>query len=121
MKCMILEDLDVYYYIIKFYLQSYISHIYLSSSLDDAKKITLANNPELFIVDIRLNDKIENNRDGFIFLDWLNKLNIEKKVIMISAYGSSDYAIESFNKGADYFLNKPLSPAKLIETVNKLI
>ena len=77
--------------------------------------------PDTAIIDIRLSEDDETNKDGLLLLDWMKKQGFHTKVIMISAYKDFDYAVEALNAGAEYFLKKPVKNAELKETLEKLL
>jgi DNA-binding NtrC family response regulator len=68
----------------------------------------------LALIDIRLPDI-----DGTALLSEFRELNPEMKKIIITGYSTRENAIESLNQGADAYLEKPVTPGKLLEFVAK--
>jgi len=120
MKLLIVDDLDEYVDSIEFMAEDYFEKIYKATSLVDAKKICADVVPDTAIIDIRLSESDETNKDGLVLLEWMKKKGFHTKVIMISAYKDFDYAVEALNAGAEYFLKKPVKNAELKETLEKI-
>lgn len=74
---------------------------------------------DLAIIDVRLVEKDEQNKEGLILLEWVKKNYPQTKVIMISAYKEFEFRMESFEKGADFFLEKPIDPEILKEAIKR--
>jgi len=121
MKLLIVDDLEEYVESIEFMAEDYFEKIYKATSLDEAQKIFKDVVPDIAILDIRLSEVDETNRDGLVLLEWMKKKGFNTKVIMISAYKDFDYAVEALNVGAEYFLKKPVKNAELKETLEKLL
>lgn len=73
----------------------------------------------LAIIDVRLDEKDEENKEGLKLLSWIKENKPEVKVIMISAYKEFEFRIESLSKGAEFFLEKPLDFEILSEAIKK--
>jgi len=57
--------------------------------------------------------------DGLDFLKEFQKANIEATIIMMSAYGTVDTAIEAMKLGAYDYISKPFKPDEIILTLKK--
>jgi DNA-binding NtrC family response regulator len=66
------------------------------------------------LIDIKLPDM-----DGTALLSEFRELNPEMKKIIITGYSTRENTIESLNLGADAYLEKPVTPGKLLEFVAK--
>jgi two-component system, NtrC family, response regulator AtoC len=69
---------------------------------------------EQILCDIRMPEM-----DGLEFLNELKKLGSEATVIMMSAYGTVDIAIEAMKLGAYDYISKPFKPDEIILTLKK--
>ncbi len=75
----------------------------------------LADNPcAMALCDIRMPDM-----DGMSFLQNLQQRNMALTVIMMSAFGSVDTALECMKKGAYDFISKPFKPDEVILAIRK--
>jgi DNA-binding NtrC family response regulator len=68
--------------------------------------------PCLALVDLKLPD-----RKGTALLAELKQLNPECTCILMTAYADVDSAVQALEKGAFYYLQKPIRPAELVELV----
>jgi DNA-binding NtrC family response regulator len=77
-------------------------------ALEEARK----NFYNLALIDIKLPDM-----EGTGLLQEFRQLNPQIKLIIITGYSTRENAIESLNLGADGYLEKPLTPNKLLAVV----
>jgi len=70
----------------------------------------------LYLVDVMLPDG-----DGIGFIKNIRDAQPQAKIIMISGHASVKMALEATRKGADDFLEKPLSRDKLLITLNNFL
>ncbi len=66
----------------------------------------------LALIDIRLPDM-----DGTALLAEFRELNPEMKKIIITGFSTKENAIQCLNLGADAYLEKPVTPGKILEYV----
>ena len=59
--------------------------------------------------------------DGLKLLDHIKNISSDTQVLMISAYGSVEVAVQAMQNGAADFLTKPFSPEELRIRVKKLV
>lgn len=85
-------------------------------SLNEARTFIRKMPFQLFIVDVILPDG-----DGIDFIEEIRKANKSAILIMISGHASIKMAIEATRKGADDFLEKPLSKDKLLLTLRNFV
>lgn len=69
--------------------------------------------PQLVILDLKLPDI-----PGESILDWLVEHNIPSSVIVATAHGSIDVAVNLLQKGAKDFLEKPINADRLKTSIN---
>lgn len=90
---------------------------YQSVSFDDARKALdaiEAEDPDFILSDIRMP-----GMDGTGFLKALKERGEQRTVIMMSAYGTMDSAIECMKLGAYDFISKPFKTAEIVLTLKK--
>jgi len=105
-RVLILDDLPEYVRALARSLESEFE-VETACSLEDAfRKMTL--DVDVCLVDIRLDEKDPENRDGLKFLKWVKERFPQVPVVMMSAYRDFDAAVEALNQGAAYFLKKPI-------------
>ncbi|MCD4688535.1 MAG: sigma-54 dependent transcriptional regulator [Desulfuromonadaceae bacterium] len=69
--------------------------------------------------DIILSDIRMPELDGLDLLRQIKQLGVEGMVVMMSAYGSIDTAVECLKKGAYDYISKPFKPDEVILTLRK--
>jgi len=75
---------------------------------------------DIFLVDIRLDEKDPDNEDGLLFLDWIKKEYPKKPVIIMSAYLDNYKKDEIIKRGATDILKKPINLFELKEKMKNL-
>ena len=86
----------------------------ISANAAEAREKMVAFNPELVLLDIWMPDI-----DGITLLkEWVSQ-GIDKPIIMISGHGNVETAVEAIRNGAYDFLEKPLSTAKMLVTIER--
>src|SRR5450759_474872 len=72
--------------------------------------------PEAIFLDVWLPDL-----DGLTVLDRLRAAGLSMPVVMISGHGTVDTAVQAVKRGADDFLEKPLSLERVLLTLDKAL
>ncbi|MGE5576243.1 MAG: sigma-54-dependent transcriptional regulator [Syntrophothermus sp.] len=72
--------------------------------------------PEVVLLDLRMPDM-----DGLACLEMIKAQNAGIAVVIITAYGSIEKAVEAMKKGADDFLTKPFTTEQLRMVVKKVL
>ena len=91
-------------------------HIETAENADVAREKYREHSPDLVLVDIWMPDT-----DGVTLLKEWKTGEDSPPVVMISGHGTVETAIESVRAGAYDFLEKPLSTAKLLVTVERAL
>ena len=73
----------------------------------------LQQNPDLALVDVRLDEDDEDNVDGLKILEWIKQSSLTISVFMMSAYREFSYAEQALNLGAKHFFRKPIDVENL--------
>ncbi|MBI4904766.1 MAG: sigma-54-dependent Fis family transcriptional regulator [Acidobacteria bacterium] len=81
---------------------------------DQALQLTAERRPEVALFDIRM-PKL----DGLTLLRRLRDRNIDTSVIVMTAYGTSDTAIEAMKQGAFDYITKPIDAGELLLLVQR--
>ena len=81
----------------------------------DALKKAEFESPDMAVLDLKMEPL-----NGLEVLAEIKKLHPDVEVLMVSAYGTVEDAVEAMNRGATDFLTKPFSPEELRVRVEKL-
>src|SRR4051794_4263765 len=82
--------------------------VYVAASIQEALNVMGAEHVDLVLTDLRLAGE-----DGMQFIDKLLALSQPPIVIMMTAYGSVDAAVEAMKRGAYDFIAKPINIDRL--------
>ncbi|MFC1936073.1 response regulator [Chloroflexota bacterium] len=122
-KILLVEDLEVFYKPITRWLGDEGYDVQVVNDLDQALDILNREVFHLAIVDLRLDDEDENNRDGLELLRYIHKHNINQVMpcIILTAHNEDSSILEAYNnfKIERYILKSPSFRKELIEQVDK--
>lgn len=91
-------------------------HILTASSAEEALAIAAKKEVDVVLTDIRMPDI-----DGLELLEHLKKLDQQIAVLLMTAYGSIDLAVEALRKGAYDFITKPLDEDRLFHSLKNCL
>jgi len=95
--------------------EGYITHT--AANAAEARSKNLQHKPQLILLDIWMPDT-----DGISLLrEWQENGNLQCPVVIMSGHGTIETAVEATKLGAYDFLEKPLSSAKLLLTVQRAL
>lgn len=90
--------------------------VFTATNLSNARDIITKEKIYLFLLDVMLKDE-----DGIAFINKIREQIPEAIIIMISGHATVKMAVEATQKGADDFLEKPLSKEKVLITLNNFL
>jgi len=91
--------------------------VYAFGNVDDALEHIRRNDDVLVVVtDLRMPDK-----DGFCLMREARQIDPGIGILMVTAYGSIDLAVDAMKQGADDFLTKPVDPSELRMRVSAIL
>ena len=111
-KVLMVEDSVSLSAIYKAYLEDTDYHLVTVDRLGAAHAVLSAFQPDIILLDIELPDG-----NGMDFLAEAAALPSPPKVIVMTAYGTSDMAVQAIEQGAFDFLTKPFDAARLRVTL----
>ena len=95
--------------------EGYTTHT--AANAEEARQQNLQHKPQLILLDIWMPDT-----DGISLLrEWQNSGALQCPVLIMSGHGTIETAVEATKLGAYDFLEKPLSSAKLLLTVQRAL
>jgi two-component system repressor protein LuxO len=115
-KVLMIEDSVSLTAIYKAYLEDADYHLVSVESLGAAHAALGAFMPDIVLLDIELPDG-----NGMDFLTEAAALDTPPKIIVMTAYGTSDMAVNAIEKGAFDFLTKPFDAARLKVTLDNAV
>ncbi len=115
-KILILDDEQLVCNSLKRIIESEYRQVYIANTFKKAKQILNTNSIDLLLLDYKL-DEI----DGISVLKELNEKFEDLLVIMITAYGNIDIAVDAMKLGAFDFIQKKVEPDFLRFTVQRAL
>lgn len=113
-RILVVEDEEKLRRVIELQLASSEFDVDKAATAEEGLKI--ADRADLILTDLRLPGK-----DGLQFLSEIRRQNTQVPVVMMTAYGSIETAVESMKAGATDFLLKPFSLDHLMQVVYKAL
>ncbi len=105
-KILIVDDQLMYLKSLEVALKKKFYPITVSSYQDALEK--LKEDIDIVLIDIRLDEKDDENIDGLKLLEWIKMNKPELSTFMMSSYKEFSYAEQSLNLGAKHFFRKPI-------------
>jgi len=107
-KILVVDDEAAMREVLEIRLPPWGYEVAVAGSGEEARDLAQSLNPDIVISDVVLPDV-----SGLELLQWLKRGNPDRTVILMTAYGSIDLAVDAMKAGALDFLTKPLDYAKL--------
>ncbi|WP_133150252.1 response regulator, partial [Vibrio breoganii] len=111
-KVLLVEDSNSLAILYKQYVKDEPYDLFHVETGKDAKRFIEHHAPQLVILDLKLPDTA-----GEEILDWIKENEIPTSVIIATAHGSVNTAVNLIQKGADDFLEKPITADRLKTSV----
>jgi two-component system nitrogen regulation response regulator GlnG len=102
-KVLVVDDEEKICFAFRHFLTARGHQPLIAATADDAISIFQDQKPEIVFLDIRLP-----GRDGLSVLKELHALSPETKVVIMTAHGTMDTAVEAMHQGAYDYLTKPI-------------
>ncbi|MFZ5632678.1 MAG: sigma-54-dependent transcriptional regulator [Bacillota bacterium] len=115
-KVLIVDDEEGVCELLRDVLEDAGFEVMLAYNAADALEILENENPDTVLLDIRLPDA-----DGLQVMEKIKKMGIQVPVILMTAFGTTEIAIQAMKQGAHDYLNKPLNLDELLVTVQKAV
>jgi two-component system response regulator AtoC len=90
--------------------------VYFSYTAEEGLQMLASVSPNAVIVDYKLP-----KMNGVEFLEEFNKKRCNAPVIMLTAYGTIEKAVEAMKKGAFNYLTKPINPDELLTIIREAV
>ncbi|MEM6359921.1 MAG: sigma-54 dependent transcriptional regulator [Bacteroidota bacterium] len=104
----------------KMILRNQFEQVQVESSPKQLEKIIKSKSPDIIILDMNFKTGATNGNEGLFWLRKIKELDPEVQVIMNTAYGDIQLAVECMKDGAIDFLVKPWEKEKLLSTVRNV-
>ena len=113
-KILVVDDEENFRHILSVILKKERYEVETASNGEEALQRISNNTFDQVLCDIRMP-----GMDGLDFLKEVRKTEADANVIMMSAYGTLDTAVEAMKLGAYDYISKPFKPDEIILTLKK--
>lgn len=100
------------------YLKHHFSNIITSNSPRKINGLLNRNNFDVILLDMNFRNGVNDGREGLYWLRHILTFDREYIVILMTAYGDVELAVESLKMGATDFILKPWNNEKLLATIS---
>ena len=115
-KILVVDDDQNILTVIKMRLEAKDYQVVTATEISNAKEAATQDVFDLALVDLKLGDE-----DGILLMEDLHKINPEMPIIIFTAYGTIDNAVEAMKKGAYGYLTKPFDYNDLLVEIKDCI
>ncbi len=113
-RILIIDDEESFRHMLSVILKKEKFDVDTASDGEEGLQKVMANSYDQVLCDIRMP-----RMDGLDFLKEVQKANLDTTLIMMSAYGTIDTAIEAMKLGAYDYISKPFKPDEIVLTLKK--
>jgi DNA-binding response OmpR family regulator len=115
-RVLLVDDEEAILFAFRQMLKAASVEIDTASTLDDSKRLLMEKNYHAVIADLRLTGA--NNIEGFEVVKAARTLRPKAVIIVVTAYGGDETKQRVFDLGADFYLEKPVSPLRIKEILS---
>ncbi len=115
-KILVVDDDSNLLEVLRMRLESANHEVVTALIEDDAIEAVREQTFDLSIIDLQLA-----SRDGISLMEDVHQINPDIPVIILTAYGSIESAVEAMQKGAYSYLTKPFDPRELLFQIDKAL
>ncbi|MBI4847099.1 MAG: sigma-54-dependent Fis family transcriptional regulator [Nitrospirae bacterium] len=115
-KILVVDDDSNLLEVLRMRLESANYEVVTALKEDDAVQAVREHTFDLAIIDLQLAE-----RDGISVMKDVHQINPEIPVLILTAYGSIESAVEAMRKGAYSYLTKPFEPQELLQQIDEAL
>ncbi len=98
-------------------LKQHFRKVQTSSNPGELNQLLSRISPDLILLDMNFRKGTNDGREGLYWLDHIKNVSPETQVILMTAYGEVELAVQAIKKGAYDFVLKPWTNEKLLSTI----
>ncbi|PIF45530.1 DNA-binding NtrC family response regulator [Chryseobacterium sp. 52] len=115
---LIVDDNEDILFSARVWLKKFFSEVSCLSHPTKILKFILEHQIDAVVLDMNFRKGFENGQDGLYWMNEIKTLEPQLPIILMTAYGEVELAIEGLKKGASDFILKPWNNEKLYASVN---
>lgn len=114
-KILIVDDEESICFSMSEYFKMQGYHVDCAQDREEAEALLAGDGYAVVIEDLRLGGTY--NADGLDIVEYIRRQHPDTRIIVLTAYGSSEMEVEARNRGADAFLRKPKPLSDIAQVV----
>ncbi|WP_166920262.1 sigma-54-dependent transcriptional regulator [Flavobacterium poyangense] len=118
---LIIDDQEDILFASKLYLKKYFEHIYTLTNPKNIVELLAKNTIDVVLLDMNYRIGFEDGREGLYVLREIKTLSPKTVVILMTAFGKLETAVEGLKNGAFDYILKPWENTKLLESVKEAV
>jgi DNA-binding NtrC family response regulator len=116
-KILVVDDNEDALMAVRLLLRKHVAAVHTEQSPDNIPNLMAAGAYDVILLDMNFTKDVSSGREGLNWLKRILEIDPAAVVIMITAYGDVEIAVESIKAGATDFVMKPWQNEKLLATV----
>ena len=116
---LVIDDQEDILFTAKMLLKKQYETIYTLNNPKNVIQLLAENEIDLVLLDMNYRIGFEDGREGLYFLKEIKKLSPNTIVLLMTAFGKVETAVEGLKNGAFDYVLKPWDNEKLLETIKK--
>src|SRR5688572_24128220 len=117
-KILVIDDNEDVLFSAKMLLKNYAKEVIMEKNPKKIPFLVSNENFDLILLDMNFTEDITSGKEGFFWLNEIQKYDPSAVVIMITAYGDVEMAVQALKEGATDFVLKPWQNEKLLATLS---
>jgi two-component system, NtrC family, response regulator HydG len=106
---------------VRLLLKNEMKEVVVERNPENIPALLFKNDFDVVLLDMNFNSSINTGNEGLFWLRKIKELKSKTVVIMITAYGDIDLAVNTLKEGAADFVIKPWHNEKLIDTIKEAL
>lgn len=118
---LVIDDQEDILFAAKMLLKKHFENIFTLNNPKNVIRLLAENEIDVVLLDMNYRIGFEDGREGLYFLKEIKTLSPKTIVILMTAFGKVETAVEGLKKGAFDYVLKPWENEKLVETVKQAV
>lgn len=118
---LVIDDQEDILFAAKMLLKKHFETIFTLNNPKNVLRLLAENEIDVVLLDMNYRIGFEDGREGLYFLKEIKTLSPKTIVILMTAFGKVETAVEGLKKGAFDYILKPWENEKLVETVKQAV